>query len=85
VREGDMTDLIVCADDLIADFDLALLHLPNVQHVAVVHLHILNFELCLAVDSNHTRVVLLTTLFSVEVCSVKKDTERCATWELGCR
>jgi hypothetical protein len=46
------------------------------QDVTVVHLHIGHLELGLAVDGEHTRIVLLSALLGVEVGLVEQDTER---------
>jgi len=65
------THLVVCADDLVTDLQLALLQLTDMQNVAVVHLHIGHLELGLAVNGEDTSIVLLSTLLGVKVGLVK--------------
>lgn len=62
--------LVIRANHFISDFHLPLLHSANMQHISVVHLHVLDFELRLAVNGQYTSIVLLSTLFRVKVCFV---------------
>jgi hypothetical protein len=44
------THLAVGTDDLVANLDLALLHVPNMQDVSVEDLNVGHLEIGLAVD-----------------------------------
>lgn len=75
VPDRPSTKLVVSADYFVSDLDITLLHPSNVQHITIVNLNILHLKLSLAIDSNHTSVILLTTRLSVEVGSVEQNTK----------
>lgn len=74
-RWDGRTHLVICADHFISDLDLALFHLPDMQDISIVHLHVLHFELGLSVNGDHTGIVFLSTLLGIEICAVEEDTE----------
>lgn len=82
--------LAVGADDLVANLDLALLHVPNMQDVSVEYLNVGHLKIGLAVDGKRTGIILLSTGFGVKVGLVEEDPEhgpvlqlRCGVDELG--
>lgn len=77
------THLVVGADDSIPNLQLPLFHLANVEHVAVVHLDILHLELGFPGNRKDTSVVLLSSLFRIEICSIQQDTEGCVARKFG--
>ena len=66
-----MAHLVVRADDLVSNIQLALLQLTNMQDITVVHLYVGHLELGLAVNGEDTSIVLLSTLLGVKVGLVK--------------
>ena len=76
-QEGQLpqTHLVICADELVPDFQLAILHLADMQDIAVEYLNVLHFKFCLAIDGEDTGVKFLASLFRAEVCAIEEDPE----------
>jgi len=53
------------------------------QYISIVHLHIFHLEIGLPVHCENASIILLSSLFRIEVGPVQQDTEYCVRRELG--
>lgn len=74
--KGRKAHLIVRANDLVSDFELALGQDADVEDVATEDLDVGHDELCASVDEDGASVALLAARLGVEVGAVEEETNR---------